>query len=141
MTIYYTTGHIEKAWALPKGSVRRDIHRGKVTADKSGNQWLIEHNHAENIYGLRPLTWFYCYDDDPAAMLFMVDDSDLETEWQHMMAAFHPEPFLSLAEFRDACKYIEVADVASDDNLQHELRYYRDTLHPALERVVAPFID
>lgn len=141
----YTTGHIEKAWALPCGSVRRDIHRGKIPATKSGNQWLIEHAAAESLYGPRPVECFYWYDEDPAAQIFMLDDSEIETEWQHMIIAFHPEPFIPLDKFRDACKLVWVATLTDDENLCDDLRRYQqeypDMLHPALERTLSPMLE
>ena len=141
MTYVYTTGHIEQAWKLPKGSVRRDIHRGKLAATKSGNQWLIEPEAAEQTYGQRPVSGFYMYDKDPSGILFMIDMNEVETQWQHMMAAFYPEPFISLSEFTDDCKYLDLDDVAADENLRLSLIQYRDLLHPALDRAVAPLLD
>lgn len=136
MTIRYTTGHIEKAWALPKGSIRRDIHRGKVDAQKSGNAWLIDHEEVERIYGPRPLECFYRYDELPSQVLFFVDQDDAQSTWSSLSASFYPEPFDTWAEFWGKCTVIWVNDVAGDDDLLHDLEYDSKLLHPTIRRVM-----
>lgn len=136
MTIYYTTGYIEKAWALPKGSVRRDIHRGKIDAQKSGNAWLIDHEEAERLYGPRPLDCFYRYDEMPSQVLFFVDMDEAQSTWASLSASFYPEPFVTWDEFRGKCELIWVSDIVGDDDLLHDLEYYSELLHPTIRRVV-----
>lgn len=50
---WLTTVDVEGRYGLPKGSVRRDIHRGKFNEDelkKVGRDWTIKADAAERLY-------------------------------------------------------------------------------------------
>jgi hypothetical protein len=51
---WLTTVEIEQKYGLPKGSVRRDIHRGKFKPGqeiyKKGRDWLVSAAAAEKLY-------------------------------------------------------------------------------------------
>lgn len=51
---WLTTVEIEEKYELPKGSVRRDIHRGKFQEHeikKVGRDWTVNMNSADKLYG------------------------------------------------------------------------------------------